>query len=288
MSFLKQVSLHGLRAYLTKSSKMVAQGGFVAGGQASIGNKGGSVSVPGSPSTAAIFDDFLGHISDTGALPGWELVNGDNDTGATSSLTYVSAVNGVFRLSFAGTPVNTPAHCIGISSNAIKNWKANQGNLRMAARVKIPVLASVNAYIGFSDSGGADMPAYDTGTNAAAGFLSNMTDGVGFMYSNLGGSTVWRGVATAGDADQSVAGTSSQAPTANVYDVLEVVLSEDSGQTATFFVNGTQLGSTAKISNPVNAATALVPGVWLFGSDTGTVQVDVDYISVSANRDTGT
>jgi len=285
MHFKKQVSLHGLRSYLTRLSTLVAQRAFAAGGEASIGRQGGTVILPGSPSVVAVWEDFLGHVGDTGAMHGWEMVNGDNDTGATSSLGYTSATNGVMRLSWSGTPVNAPAHCIGISTNAMKNWKANQGNLRFGARVKIPVLASVNAYIGFSDSGGADFPAYDTGTNAAAGFLSNMTDGVGFMYSNLGSSTVWRGVATKGDADQSIAGTSSQTPTANTYDVLEIELSQDSGQRADFYLNGAHMG---RITDPLNAASGLSPGVWLFGSDTGTLQIDIDWINVSSNRDTGT
>jgi hypothetical protein len=176
-----------------------------------------------------------------------------------------------------------PAHNLGLSTNAMKNWKANQGNLRFAARVKMPSLATVNAFIGFSDSGGADMPAYDTGTNAAATFLSNMTEGVGFIYGPGGASTAWRGVATKGDADQHLA--TGKSPTANVYDVLEIQLSSDSGQRADFFVNGEHVG---KIDNPLDAAVGLAPGFWIFSNDTGTTQLDIDWVNVSANRDTGT
>jgi hypothetical protein len=281
--FKKIVSLHGLRAYINRTDHFVSPSGFVAGGEKGVGRKGGNVVLPGSPGTVAVWDDFLGHLADTGALPGWELVNGDNDTGVTGSIGYTSATNGVIRLSGVTSMQPAPAHNLGLSSNAMKNWKANQGNLRFAARVKMPSLATVNAYIGFSDSGGADMPAYDTGTNAAATFLSNMTDGAGFIYGPGGTSATWRAVATKGDSDQtSLTGIT---PTANVYDVLEIQLSEDSGQRADFFINGVNV---ARISNPLDAAVALVPGFWIFSNDTGTTQLDIDWVNVSAQRDSGT
>lgn len=285
--FTKQVGIHGRRLYLTRDDKTVARSAFVTGGDAAPNsNKGGSIVVPGSGDTVAMFEDFL--ASDTGGqFNGFARVNGDTDTGASGTVSRQSMVNGVMRVSFAGTPLNAPSTALGLvkSHGGIKNWKANQGNLRFGARVKLPSLASVNAYIGFSDSGGSEMPAYDTG----GGVLSNMTDGIGFLYNNLASSsTNWQGIATKGDADQTVVGSTGQAPTANVYDVLEIVLSQDSGQTATFFVNGTKLGTTGTLSNPIDATKGLAPGVWVFGCDTGTIQVDVDWIAVSANRDTGT
>ena len=287
--FMKQVPLHGRRAYLTRTDKLVARSAFATGGEASPNsNRGGTIVVAGSGDTVALFEDFLGN--DTGGLlNGWNRVNADADTGATGSVTRVAAaVGGVARVSFAGSTFSTPNFSIGLTKGLMRHWKANSGNLRFAARVKLPSLGSVNAFIGFSDSGGSEMPAYDTGTNAAAGFLSNMTDGIGFMYSNLGSVTTWRGVTTKTDVDQSIAGTSAQSPTANVYDVLEIELSEDSGQRAHFFVNGQQLGTTGYIADPLNAATGLVPGIWVFGVDSGTIQVDADWIAVSSNRDTGT
>lgn len=286
--FKKLVTLHGLRAYLNKSplDQFVALGGFVAGGERSTGRKGGSVVLPGSPGVVAQFDDFLGHLTDTGAMPGgWEMVNGDNDTGATGSIGYTSATNGVIRLNGVTSMQPAPAHNLGLSTNAMANWKANQGNLRFAARVKMPSLATVNAFIGFSDSGGADMPAYDTGTNAAIGFLSNMTNGAGFIVGPGGSSTAWRPVAVRADTDQVASGGTSYSPTANVYDVLEIEFSNDSGQQVNFYVNG---GFAGRINDPVNAATGLAPGVWIFSNDTGTTQLDVDWINVSALRDSGT
>ena len=280
-----QVSMHGLKTYIDRLSNYVAQGAFVSGGEKSVGRQGGSIVLPGSPGVVAVFDDFLGHLADTGGLDGWELVNGDADTGVSGGIAFTSAVNGVIRLNGIATMQPAPAHNLGLSTNAIKNWKANQGNLRFAARVKLPSLATANVFLGFSDSGGADMPAYDTGTNAAIGFLSNMTEGAGFMFGPGGSSTAWRPVATKGDADQVAAGGTSYSPTANVYDVLEIEFSSDSGQRVDFFINGNFAG---KIDNPLDAAVALAPGAWMFSNDTGTTQLDIDWINVSANRDSGT
>lgn len=283
--FTKQKSLWGLKSYISPQNVTVSQSVFGTGGDASVGRQGGSIVVPGSPDMVAVFDDFLGHIGDTGAINGWELVNGDNDTGASGTVTRVTATNGVMRASFAGTPLNSPLHALGFTTGLMKNWKANQKNLRFQVRVKIPSLASVNAFIGFSDSGGSEIPAWDTG----GGVITDAADAIGWMYSNLGGSTNWRGVSArsvAGDSgDQTLNDTGGGAPTANTYDVLGVEFASDSGSYADFYRNGQIVG---RISQPVNAATAMAFGVWLFGSDTGTIQIDTDYVNISGSRDTGT
>jgi hypothetical protein len=279
--FKKQVTLHGLRAYLTRLSSFVTPRGFVAGGEASVGRKGGNVVLPGSPAVVASFEDFLS--SDTGGqFNGWYRVNGDADTGASGTVSRQAMTNGVMRISFAGTPMACSGDASGVTGGPIRNWKANQGNLRYATRVKLPSLASVNAFFGFSDSGGSEMPAYDTGSNTLIP-LGDAAEAIGFMYSNLGASTAWRGVATKGGTKQTVVHTSG--PTANVYDVLEVQLSQDSGQTADFFINGVHIG---RLSNPLDAAVGLSPGHWVFGSDTGTIQADIDWTNISADRDSGT
>jgi hypothetical protein len=285
--FKKLVSLHGLKDYLSTESrrsvgKHIAQDGFAAGGEKSVGRQGGTIVIPGSPATVAEFSDFL--ASDTGGqFNGWARVNGDVDTGASSSVARQSMTNGVMRISFQGTPLNVPSTgTIGLTKGLIKNWKPDAGRLQFAARVKLPSLASLNCFIGFSDSGGSEQPAYDTG----GGIITPAADAIGFQYSNLGSITAWTAVSArsvaADSGDQSA--TTGVTPTANTYDVLEIRMG-DSGEYADFFVNGAH---TNRFNNPVEAKTALTPGVWVFGSDTGTIQVDVDYIGVSGARDTGT
>lgn len=277
----KQVSLHGVRDYLSTENRHVTQDAFVSGGEASVGRQGGSIVVPGSPATVARFDDFL--ASDTGGqFSGWARVNGDTDTGATGSVARQSMVNGVMRISFQGTAQPAPTRPVGLTNGLIKNWKPDQGRLCFGARVKLPSLASLNVFVGLTDSGGAEMPAYDTG----GGVITEAADAIGFIYSNLGSLTTWQGVSArsvAGDSgDQTVA--TGVTPTANTYDVLEFCMG-DSGETAIFRVNGVAVG---RLQNPVEAKTALTPALLVFGSDTGTIQMDVDWVGISAARDTGT
>ena len=284
--FKKLVSLHGLKDYLSTESrrstgKHISQDGFASGGEKSVGRQGGTIVVPGAPATVAEFEDFLG--TDTGTLNGWSRVNGDVDTGASSSVARQSMTNGVMRISFQGTALNVPeTGTIGLTKGLIKNYKPDAGRLQFVARVKLPSLASVNAFIGFSDSGGSEHPAYDTG----GGIITPAADAIGFIYSNLGSITAWTAVSArsvaADSGDQSA--TTGKTPVANTYDVLEIRMG-DSGEYADFFVNGEH---TNRFTNPVEAKNRLTPGVWVVGSDTGTIQVDVDYIGISAARDSGT
>jgi hypothetical protein len=140
-------------------------------------------------------------------------------------------------------------------------------------------------FVGFSDSGGAEMPVYDT----RAGMLSNAADLVGFSFSPAG-DTGWSLVSaksTAGDSgDQLVVPVVSQ--TANVYTWLELEVrsgNSDTGGRAHFWINGIKRGS---IDSPVNSAVALTPWIGTFCQDTGYAQtLDIDCIALSAPRDTG-
>jgi hypothetical protein len=270
--FTKQKSIWGPKAYISPNDTLVSRNAFGAGGEGKP-----RIVLPGSPDTVALFDDFLG---DTGEFD-WTSVNGD--TGAEGSVAKVTGTGGVLRISTTDSALLTPANVIGFSQGLMKQWKANQGSLRMAARVKIGTLAGSEVFIGFGDSGGSEMAAYDTG----GGVITNAADAVGFVYGGNSGTTVWRGVSArsvAGDSgDQTATLTSS--PTANVYQTLEVALDHDSGNLfADFYVDGKKEG---RITQPVNGATAMTPVVHMFASDAAVLTLDVDYINVSAQRDTG-
>jgi hypothetical protein len=271
--FTKQVSKHGNRLYISPNDMTVSRNAFGAGGEGKP-----RIVLPGSPDTVAIFDDFLG---DTGLMD-WTSVTGDTGVAGAGSVAKVTGAGGVLRITTSADAVLTPVAAIGITTGLQKQWKGNQGNLRMSARVKIGTLAGSELFVGFSDSGGAEMPAYDTG----GGIITNMANGVGFVYGGNSGTTTWRGIAARGvltdSGDQSVTLTSS--PTANVYDVIEVALASDSGEHAKFYVNGKLEGT---ISQPIDAAVALVPVIMAFASDAAALPFDIDYVNVSANRDTG-
>jgi hypothetical protein len=274
MSISVLKGIHRRALGLTTRDETISRTGFVSGG-----DDRPAIVLPGNPDTVALFDDFLG---DTGEFD-WTSVTGDTGAAGLGTVAKVTGTGGVARITTSDNAVLTPVSAIGFSQGLQKQWKANQGNLRLSARVKIGTLAGSEFYVGFSDSGGAEMPAYDTG----GGIITNMADGIGFVYGGNSGTTTWRGIAArsvAGDSgDQTSTLTSS--PTANVYQTLEVALDGDSGQLfADFYVNGVKEG---RISQPVNATTALTPVVMAFASDAAALTFDVDYINVSANRDTG-
>lgn len=271
--FTKQVSLHGRKVYLSPNDTLVARGQVGTGGEDKP-----RVLLPGSNDTVSLFDDFLG---DTGEFD-WTSVSGDTGTATDDAVGVVTGTNGVARVATSASAVLAPSAVVGMGHHLMKQWKANQGNLRYAARVKIGTLAGTHAFFGFSDSGGAEMPAYDTG----AGVITHAADCVGFLYSASGQNTSWTAVSA-----RSVGGDSGDqtdaldtTPTENVYDAIELWLDNDSGQQAYFYVNGKLEG---KIDQPVNPTVAMVPVVMAFTQTGASKNIDVDYINVSANRDTG-
>lgn len=273
MNLLKSL---GLRrdAGLSKDGQMMARNGFVAGGE------GKPVIVMPGPDTVAVFDDFLGD------LVGDEWIVGSSDTGQAANTgvlatSAVSATNGVYRMTSSASSTQTPAG--GAQSiNGPPNWKANQGRMRFGARVKIETLAGNNVFVGLTDTGGTELAVYDTG--AAAGVITPAADYVGFLKAGGAGATdgSWRFVAGKAGTDQAAA--TGVTPTANVYDTLEVEVSQD-GNVATGFINGKSVAQFT--SAAVTPTVALAGGVWRANTEAAADAIDVDWINISAARDTG-
>lgn len=286
MTIRKQVSIHGRRAYVSPDDDVVSRGAHATGGEDKA-----SIHIPGSSSTVALFDDFLGDL-----IPDeWAHVLGDTGYPAAAITT---GTNGVLRMSGSETQAVAPTAAQALTQGLMKQWKVDSGGpkngrLRMTARLKVDTVTRTaeagraHVFVGFSDSGGAEMPAYDTG----AGIISNAADLCGFLLSP-GGDTGWSLVSaksTAGDSgDQLVVAGSTYAPTSNVYTELEMEIrsgSSDTGATAHFWIDGTPVGS---ISSPVGSAIAMTPWIGMFGQDTGWANnLDIDYVAISAPRDTG-
>lgn len=277
MTGTKQASLHGIRAFVTPEDYLVGRAGIAAGG-----NDKPLIILPGAPDTVAVFDDFLGD------LIGGEWIVGTSDTGQATpasgvlATSAVSATNGVFRMTSSATSTQTPDG--GAQSlNGPPNWKANQGRLRFGVRLKTATLAGNTVFAGYTDTGGTEMPAYDTG----GGIITPAADYVGFIWSGEGSATqqAYRCVAGKAGVDQVGTPASSITPTANVYDVLEVELPGVDGGTANFFVNGkpyAQIPSAA-----VTPTVAMAGGVWRANTDGAANAIDIDWINMSAGRDTG-
>lgn len=257
------------------NDQLMAPGGLEAGG---VGKP--TIVFPG-PDTVAIFDDFLGD------LVGDEWIAGSSDTGQATGTgvlasSAVSATNGIYRMTSSASSVQTPAG--GAQSiNGAPNWKANQGRVRFGARVKIADLAKNNVFVGLTDTGGAELAVYDTG----GGVITPAADYVGFLKGGgaaaAGNSLTWRAVAGKAGTDQIA--LTGVTPTANVYDTLEVELPGVDGGVAKFFINGKAVASID--SAAITPTVALAGGVWRANTEAAADAVDVDWMNISAARDTG-
>lgn len=283
ISILK--GLHRRVFGITHKDEILSRAGYVSGGEDKP-----AIVLPGNPDTVALFDDFLGDL----IADEWAYVEGD--TGYSNAIQ--TGTNGVNRITGSETNGVDPGSVAAITQGLVKQWKVDSGGpkngrLRMSTRLKFDSVSRVAeggrtyVFAGFSDSGGAEMPVYDTG----AGMISNAADLVGFSFSPAG-DTGWSLVSvksTAGDSgDQLAVAGASYGPSANTYATLEVEVragQSDTGGRAHFWVNGKKVGT---INSPVNSAVALTPWVGMWVQDTGYASVlDIDYIAVSAPRDTG-
>ena len=276
MSLFKQVTLHGLRAFLTKDNYLVGRSGVATGGEGKPG-----IVLPGAYDTVALFEDFLGDL-----VPD-EWIVGSSDTGQTATgvlaTSAVSATNGVYRMTSSASSTQTPAG--GAQSiNTPPNWKANQGRLRFGARLKIATLAGNNVFAGFTDTGGTELAVYDTG----GGIITPAADYAGWLKGGgagaSGNSLTWRLVAGKAGVDQVATPSPTITPVANVYETLEVEVSQD-GNTVTGYHNGKPVAQIT--SAGLTPTVALAAGVWRSNTEAAADAIDVDYLNASAARDTG-
>jgi hypothetical protein len=281
MTFSILKGIHRRALGLGNDGEVVARKGFVAGGDDKP-----AIVFP-APDTAARFDDFLGVVTSS-VHNGWVMGGDTGQLAQSISGNSVSGfTNGVFNLTSSASVTQTP---VGGSQsiNTPAEWKANQGQpdgrkLRFGTRLKTAVLAGNTVFAGFTDTGGNEIAAYDTG----GGIITPADNYVGFIWSGEGGATQqgYRCVAGKAGTDQVGTPATSITPTANVYDVLEIEVSPD-GNVASFFVNGK---SYAQITSAaVTPTTALAAGVWRANTDAAADAIGIDWINVSAPRDTGT
>jgi len=266
----------GRRAFVGNRDEIVAGGGFVAGQE-----DGPQVNLPGNPDAAVMFEDFIGVNPVMSALAG--------DTGHGSGL--VAGTGGIYQLfttQSGDTGLKHPA--AGVAIAAALQWKGNQGKieegpLRFAARLKVQEISRdnnrVHVFAGFTDVATYEFPAYDTG----GGLIGTADDFMGFLFSP-GGDTGLSAVAGNGGTDQTIHLDTGIAD--NEYVVLEMEYrrggASDSGEVQ-FFVDGVHKGS---LSAPISDTVGLAPAIYAFQQDTGHRQVDIDWVNVSAPRDTGT
>jgi hypothetical protein len=283
MSSTMQKGVHRRALGIGVRDQVIAPFGLETGGD-------GKPSIPlPSHEYVTFFDDFLGDlIGDE-----WTAVEGD--TGFSAALANIT--NGVYRITGSETGGVTHAACGALTTGTFKQWKADMGGrklgrLRLAARVKSSDTGGgrTHFFVGFSDSGGAEFPAYDTG----AGVISNASDLVGVLWapSSASYSDRFQCVAvkstTNDSGDLLAVPATAVAPVARVYNTIEVEVRNgigDTGGAAHFWIDGKKV---ATINSPVKSDVALSPWIGAWVQDTGrALAFDIDYVSISAPRDTG-
>lgn len=303
MSWVKQVSLHGLRAFLTKNDILVGRSGVGSGG---VGKPG--ILIPGSSDNVAVFDDFLvSDLSDTGTAQPHQggvyfapiVTDTGNPIKLLTGMAGAGGINGVIRLGPVAQGTQTASGTNTSLVGRTAAWKGDMGpgsasgRLRFGVRLKCPGNGTVwnasSIFAGFADTGalGAGaFPIYDTGSSDTGG-IAEVADAVGFLYSEHGDTGI-RGVsARGGAAGRQQVTLTTTAPTPNVYQTWELVLERntgDTGGTVTFFIDGVVKG---RIESPITTSEPLTPYIGIMASDTGAASLDVDWIAASALRDTG-
>lgn len=172
-----------------------------------------------------------------------------------------------------------------MSLHGEKNFKANAGGLQMGARVRIETLAGSHLFVGYTDTGGSEMPVYDSGANAATS-LTPAADFVGWYYSGAleaaaRSRTTWRMVSAKNGTDQDVA-ASANTPAAGIWDVPQVFINADGK--ADFYMNGKFVSS---LENAITTNVGLAPAVYAAHQEGAAKYFDIDWANYSGNRDTG-
>ena len=297
---------------------IIAPSGFSTGGDGRP-----TITVP-SWNRMSFFDDFEGiYFGDTGSGGPYYYVHGA-DSGADGSIQLLSGGTSAVRLTApANFVVSNGGGAPDMAGLVLgRHFATTQGQVRFAARVRNvdtgTTANGVSMFCGFTDDTGTTEVAFyvDTGEDNSADTGSLLADrgeiaakaanGVGWLFDtavDTGSGLLeprWCGVAVnASSVKEPVIASRGLVP--NNWDTVEVVLDNDVAHFWLYDKNG--VGSkVGTILSPVAKTVKLSPVISITGhhiSDTGagdtgttvvarTNRMDVDFLHVSANRDTGT
>lgn len=290
---------------------VMAPSGFSTGGDGRP-----TVTVP-SWNQMSFFDDFEGiYFGDTGSGGPYYFIHGA-DTGADGSVQLLSGGTSAVRLTApANFVVSNGGGAPDMSGLVLgRHFAATQGRVRLVARVRNvdtgTTANGVSMFFGLTDDTGTTEVAFyvDTGedNSAETGEISaKAANAVGWLFDTAvdtgSGLTEprWCGVAVNGSTVKGPV-IASRGLIPNNWDTVEVEVDNDLAHFWLYDKNGvgTKVGV---IQSPVAKTVKLTPVMSITGhhiSDTGagdtglvvaarTNRMDVDFLHVSANRDTGT
>lgn len=246
-------------------SKLVSDGGFVAGG------RGSAIALP-SPSTVAFFDDFTGDV----IADQWNLLEG-TDSAVTDAAILAGGIGGVLRLTTGNDGTGLAADQVQITQAL--QWQASNGDLVFQARLKLSAITTCYAFVGFTDLA-ATLEGPIVSAASANTLTSNATDAVGFMFDTRMDDDKWWLVGVATDVDATHQNTGF-APVADTYETFRIEVT--TGGKATFFRNGLQVGT--QMSGAVTAAADLTPTITVSKTSVAaSMTADLDYVHVAMAR----
>lgn len=257
-------TLHGPNVGLDEKRRLVSTKGL------RLGSDGNQFDVL-SPEYSTISDDFNGATIDATK---WTTFKG-SDGGAGFFASLAGQANGAVR-GVAGAGAGATMAVNGTSLVSFLNWKANSGELVFQARVKVDAITNLSLFIGL----GEQIAALQQPIVAANGTTVTTTavDAVGFLFDTTLTAAFWHVTGVANNVDATLTAL-AVAPVAATYATFRIEL--DKLGNAKFFYNGR---GVAQLALAVTPTVALTPVIAAFTRSASTVNVDADYVHVSATR----
>jgi hypothetical protein len=218
-------------------------------------------------------DDFLGDS----LSPEWDSAVGSDPQVVAPAIPITR--NGGYVSMTAGDDAAGTMAVNGVQLQGENNWVAGSSGLEIEIRLRISAITDICVFAGFTDQTAAlEMP-FTLGASDA--LTSNASDAVGVLFDTAADTDRWWLVGVKANVD-ATAQDAGVAPTALTMETWRIVLS--SAGAATFFRNGSQIGT--QMSNAVSTAAGnlLAPVVAVFSRGAATRTVDVDYIQIKQNR----
>jgi len=246
---------------------LISRGGFISG------PNGNQIVMPG-PNHVAIFDDFAGINTVAPNVSMWSMLEGTDS--ATSAEVQSAAKGGVLLMTTGDAGTGFAADACQMVNGL--HWYAENGGLRIQARVKLSAITTCTAFIGFTDLAATleQSILYATGTT----YTTNASDACGFLFDTASTADKWCLTGVAADVDATMEEL-TVAPVADTYETFAVELS--TAGAATFFRNGAQVGNV--MTGAVTPSVALTPTIYVSKlSVAASMTMSVDYINVSMRR----
>lgn len=228
-----------------------------------------------SPNTnvVSLYDDFLGEEIN-GYI--WQSLIG-TDTACRNATVRAEQLRGFARLT-TGSGAGATMAVNGVQFNSRLNWQANQGGLICEFRLMVDAITTVAIFAGLTNQDSAlQIPI--SGSGVASNVTNNANDAVGVLFDTSMSTANWWLVGVSG-AVGATSQNSAVAPTAATVETWRIEVT--SVGVATFYRNGSLIGSA--MTGSVTANVALTPVIATFSRTSASRNVDLDFISIQAQR----